>query len=484
MKTNFFSGRYFLLLAFLTVASISACRKTGKETPLNEATTTNATKSNAKVSMVGSTGMHDPSTIVKRNGVYHVWGTGNQVYHLTSTDLINWTVGSTVFAAGTYPAWTTQTVPGFTGHFWAPECVFMNNRYYMYYSVSIGGSNSAIGVATSTDLQSWTDQGVVISSNPSSIYGSIDPAVFADASGRWWMVFGSHATGIWVTEINPATGKRLNTSVTQIAGNNSYVEHEAAYILRNGSYYYLFYNVGTCCAGTSSTYNVRMGRSTSPTGPYVDVNGVGLLNGGGSPVLGASGKYVGPGHIGVYQEGGFNFTTYHYYDANNGGSPTLGIANMGWANGWPFITRDWIPAGRFRIINQQSGKAWDAWGCTGAQGQAIAQGTNTPGLICQQWDFVPLGNGEYRIKAAQGGLSADVINCNANNGALLNLWAWNGLNCQKYRIEKSGNGSLVFTSLTGNRVVEVPGGSTTNGVQLDLWDYNGANWQKWQIAAP
>jgi len=53
----------------------------------------------------GADGVHDPSSIVKYNGVYHSWGTGNQITHMTSTDLVNWTSGSTVFASGTWPSW-------------------------------------------------------------------------------------------------------------------------------------------------------------------------------------------------------------------------------------------------------------------------------------------------------------------------------------------------------------------------------------------
>src|SRR5688500_13726934 len=36
----------------------------------------------------GATGIHDPSTIIKRNGIYHVYGTGSGISHLTSTDLV------------------------------------------------------------------------------------------------------------------------------------------------------------------------------------------------------------------------------------------------------------------------------------------------------------------------------------------------------------------------------------------------------------
>lgn len=429
----------------------------------------------------GLTGIHDPSTIIKRNGVYHVFGTGAQIYHLTSTDLINWTTASTVFASGTWPSWINTYVTDFAGTFWAPECVYMNGKYYLYYSCSTGGRPCAIGVATSTDLSTWTDQGVVVYSTTSSTYGSIDPSVFADASGNYWLTFGSHLTGIWLAQLNTSTGKRLNSILYNIAGSSS-TDMEASYVIKNGSYYYLFYNRGICCNGTSSTYYVQMGRSTSPTGPYVDKNGTSLLSGGGTTVLSTSGNYIGPGQIGYYQENGFNFLTYHYYDGNNSGTPTLGVANVGWdAASWPFFTRDWIAAGRYTIANKNSGLVWDAWGCTGASLQAIAQGTSA-GLTCQQWDFTSLGNGVWKITCALGGLAADVYNCASANSTPLDLYAYWGGTCQQFKLERAGDGSLVFSSMNGNRVVEVPNASTTAGQQLALYDYNGCTCQRWNLS--
>jgi arabinan endo-1,5-alpha-L-arabinosidase len=154
---------------------------------------------------------------------------------------------------------------------------------------------------------------------------------------------------------------------------------------------------------------------------------------------------------------------------------------MGFSGGWPFLTRDWIAAGTYRVTNQNSGKVWDAWGCTGAAGQAIAQGTWS-NLACQKWTFTPVGDGNYRITCNQGGRSADIVNCNAANGAKVQLWDWLNNNCQKYEIERAADGTHVFTSLTGARVVEVPGASTTVGVQLALYDYNGNTCQRWQVA--
>src|ERR1700682_5081064 len=59
----------------------------------------------AAYALQGATGIHDPSPIIKRNGTYHIWATGNQIYHLTSPDLITWSVAPTVFPTGQWPGW-------------------------------------------------------------------------------------------------------------------------------------------------------------------------------------------------------------------------------------------------------------------------------------------------------------------------------------------------------------------------------------------
>jgi len=63
---------------------------------------------------------------------------------------------------------------------------------------------------------------------------------------------------------------------------------EAAYVwpkvVNSIQYYYLFVNWGACCSGgVNSTYQIRVGRSsTNPLGPFNDKNGVDMMNGGGS----------------------------------------------------------------------------------------------------------------------------------------------------------------------------------------------------------
>src|SRR5208282_3538397 len=111
---------------------------------------------------------------------------------------------------------------------------------------------------------------------------------------------------------------------------------------QRGAYYYLFLNFGGCCAGVNSTYNIRVGRSTSVTGPYLDRDGVNMVNGGGTMLLESTGRYIGPGHAAIMNDNGTNWFTYHYYDGKNNGTATVGMNRIFWTvDNWPALTNDW-----------------------------------------------------------------------------------------------------------------------------------------------
>lgn len=301
----------------------------------------------------GNLNAHDPSTIIRCNDRYYTFYTGPGIRSKWSADRIFWNEGPPVFTNA--PAWTTNAVPGFDGTFWAPDIAFFNGKYHLYYSVSTWGSQvSAIGLATNPTLDpsdptyQWTDHGPVIQSWNGAPYNTIDPAVAWDASGNLWLAFGSYWDGIHLVQLNPATGLRIapNSTVHRLA---DYSSIEAACLYWRGGYYYLFVNWGSCCAGVNSTYQVRVGRSTSITGPYLDRNGVPMVLGGGTLFLEGTGRYTGPGHIGVLVESGQEWFSFHYYDANSWspfydayGTAKLGLAPLRWsADGWPAFTNDW-----------------------------------------------------------------------------------------------------------------------------------------------
>jgi beta-glucanase (GH16 family) len=302
------------------------------------------------LSLEGQTFIHDPSTIIQDGTNYFVFGTGPGIRTKSSPDLIHWTNGESVFSAP--PAWTTN-VPSFRGYIWAPDVIRVNGKFFLYYAVSAWGKQtSAIGVATNPTLDPaatnylWTDGGPVITSTSASDFNTIDPSAFLDRDGKLWLAFGSYWHGIYLTELNPQTGQRIADSpLHRLAWNDSI---EAACLTRHGKFYYLFVNWGQCCRGTNSTYEVRVGRAENITGPYLDREGSDLAAGGGSPFLQSSGRFIGPGHIGIVADDRTNGPTlfsYHYYDADTHGRSRLAIGKIDWSSGWPVAvsdaTNDW-----------------------------------------------------------------------------------------------------------------------------------------------
>lgn len=286
---------------------------------------------------------HDPSRIIKQGSNYFVFRTSQGIMGKTSTDLRNWTYTGQVFP-GKPPSWTTNAVPGSGGNFWAPDVVNLNGTNYLYYSVSTFGSQvSGIGLVTTTNLLTgpWVDQGPVIQSTNGSLYNCIDPCPLIDTNGTMWMSFGSFWNGIYLVQLDPTTGKRISPSstVTHLAFNSSI---EGSFLYQRGGFYYLFVSWGTCCDGIDSTYNIRVGRSTTVAGPYLDRKGVLMVSSGGSSFLESTLRFVGPGQAGIMNDNGTNWFTYHYYDGTNAGTATLGLAQLNWsADGWPILTNDW-----------------------------------------------------------------------------------------------------------------------------------------------
>ena len=441
------------------------------------------------LALQGNVGAHDPSTIVKDGNKYWVFHTGPGIQSKYSTDLVHWTASRSVFTTATRPNWITAKVPAFVNEYWAPECIFMNGKFYLYYSCSTFGSKvSGMGLATNVTLDPaspnyrWVDEGEVISSNNASASNAIDPAVYRDASNNLWFIYGSFFGGIRILQLDAATGKPLNgASTPQVAVADGDVE--AAYVKQHNGFYYLFINRGACCRGVNSTYYIQVGRSASPTGPFLDKNGVNLNNKGGTLLLNVSGRYTGPGHAGIFEENGVSYFSHHYYDYEDGGAPKLGIANLTWdATGWPAVSRDWMAPGRYEIASQNSGLLWQTQACAGTAGQTVVQAARS-GQACQQWDFVAVGDGEYRIVTALNALTVGTNICSAANGAGLELGANANLSCQLVQINRASDGTMVFASVNGNRVVEVPSAATAPGVQLALFNYNGCACQRWFLTA-
>jgi arabinan endo-1,5-alpha-L-arabinosidase len=303
----------------------------------------------AQGELSGQLRVHDPSRIVQDGDRYYLYYTGNGVSSKYSDDLLEWHSGPRVFNSP--PAWTQQEVPANNGSFWAPDIIHFDNEYRLYYSVSsFGNQDSAIGLATNVTLDSadpnyeWIDQGLVFDSEVGNSYNAIDPSVlYDDTSNRMWMTFGSYWSGIFITELDPATGKPFSASpsVINLARNpaNPPDAIEGSFLYRRDGYYYLFVNWGNCCQGINSTYQIRVGRSTSPTGPFVTNSTRGnptMVSGNGTLFLDTEGDFIGPGHMSIFSQGDVDYFTYHYYDGADFGRSKLNLRYLEWTeDGWP-----------------------------------------------------------------------------------------------------------------------------------------------------
>jgi arabinan endo-1,5-alpha-L-arabinosidase len=282
--------------------------------------------------------IHDPTVIHLKNGQYVAYSTGGVIGARLSKDLEHWADSGNAFAEP--PSWWYEYND--TGDPWAPDISYRDGKYWLYYSVSSWGSNhSAIGVATSPSglPGTWTDHGKAFSSERTDSWNAIDPAVIK-ADGRLWMAFGSYWTGIRMVELDPETGKAVPGEAVHHLATRPDAPYavEGPYIVKHGRYYYLFASYDACCSGVNSTYKLRVGRSESVTGPYVDSDGTPLLEGGGDLLLAGHGRFIGTGGESVFRDKGRDILAYHYYDANDNGTPKLALNPLSWGrDGWPTV---------------------------------------------------------------------------------------------------------------------------------------------------
>ncbi|MGC2636691.1 MAG: arabinan endo-1,5-alpha-L-arabinosidase [Acidobacteriaceae bacterium] len=310
------------------------------------------------VSLTGDTwGTHDPS-IVKAGDTWYVFATGKaldggQFQVRCSTDLHAWKLCGHVFDE--IPEWIRNESPG-TAELWAPDISFENGEYRLYYAFSLFGKNtSGIALATNKTLDRssadyhWDDRGLVLRSTEADDYNAIDPNFVLDEQHHAWLAFGSFWSGIKLRRLNDQTGLAGDAKIYSLATRRrpenpaparpglppDWEAIEAPFIVHHGGYYYLLVSWDLCCRGTRSTYRTMVGRSKKITGPYVDDHGVPMMQGGGTPLLSADSRWLGPGGESVLmQPGGDDLIVFHAYDAHTG-HPALQISTIAWRDGWP-----------------------------------------------------------------------------------------------------------------------------------------------------
>ncbi|WP_223214995.1 arabinan endo-1,5-alpha-L-arabinosidase [Microbacterium ureisolvens] len=293
--------------------------------------------------LTGDLATHDPA-LAKDGDEWFVYSTGSgtvadgNIQVRSSTDGRTWRYAGEVWEEK--PAWLREEVNG-VDNLWAPELVEHDGTWYLYYSASTFGKNtSVIALATNATLDpgdpdyEWVDRGAVIASTSADDFNAIDPGVATDDDGTPWMTFGSFWSGIrmvelaWPSGLRAGDGEPLRIADRQVPPNAV----EAPYLVEHDGDWFLLVSFDSCCRGADSTYRIAVGRADAPTGPYLDREGVPLLEGGGSILLESDRSRVGPGGQSVAH----GVLAFHWYDADLGGQFRLGLAPLEWdAEGWP-----------------------------------------------------------------------------------------------------------------------------------------------------
>lgn len=301
---------------------------------------------------------HDPG-IIKTGEGYYVFSTDVRVggelvpgvMVRKSEDLIHW-------------QWVQYALPGIpqvaldwanSVNLWAPDVVKVNGRYRMYYSASSFGSRqSLIGLQTAAHIEGpWEDEGVVIKTRGEDPVNAIDANVLECADGRMWMVYGSFFGGIHITELDPDSGKPLEDGFGKLLAVRDKATEDGAvegpYIIYNDQFkqYYLFLSYDSLF----EDYNVRVARSNSITGPYLDAHGcdvadithmpqheVGVKVMGGYR-FGEDPGWIAPGHNSVLNDNGSYYMVHHARGGSDKLWPYLHIRRILWtAEGWPVVS--------------------------------------------------------------------------------------------------------------------------------------------------
>lgn len=206
----------------------------------------------------------DPSAHVWKDGKLYVYGSRDtlpdnycsQKYHvLSSSDLKKWNLHENTFTT----VGLNDQVPYSDGDLYAPDALYKDGKYYLYYSLS----------------EQTNTEGVAISSSPTGPFANgiriqtggineIDPGVFVDDDGQAYYMWGQFTAKI--AKLKPNMVEIDSTTIhNNLVTEKEHRFHEGGYMVkRNGIYYFVY--CGLSISGYASC--ISYATSKSPFGPF------------------------------------------------------------------------------------------------------------------------------------------------------------------------------------------------------------------------
>ncbi|WP_129715450.1 family 43 glycosylhydrolase [Pedobacter sp. SYP-B3415] len=368
---------------------------------------------------------------------------------------------------------------------WAPSVVARNGKFYFYYTAA-----KKVGVAVGTSPTGpFVDKGSALATGDGT--DPIDPMVFIDDDGQAWMYWGNTTFNI----------QRLNSDMVSLTGTRGHNKpsnyFEAPYVLKRSGIYYLMYSINDF---SSDDYHVEYATSTNPMGPWTYKGRI------TSPI----GAIKGPGHHAVIRKPGCAdeyFFVYHRRTSTNIHQRQVAIDRMffdGAGNILPVsittsgvinspgtaacLVPNPVANGQYAIrskVNTTAGGGLylDIPGCSNNNAD-VRTWTKT---TCngQKWNITYQGNGYYKIISEQPShKSLDLTSCGIDRGTDIGVFDALGNNCQLWRIEAAGGGWYRILARASNNVLDIENGSVTPGANVRSWSWNGADPQLWKFETP
>ena len=248
------------------------------------------------------------------------------------------------------PAWFDEELIESDGVLTGPDFIDADTLVYSGFDGEFG-DYSCVGLARRIDGV-WTDSGKPLSCVQTwlrkFLATAISPSVLTTADGDMYLYAGGglvHGVALDPETLRPIPDQWVSLETragpwSALARGFGHRMHhhwaQSAFVHEHEGLYYLFLNWGVCCRGVRSTYEIRVGRSDHPLGPFRDQFGRDMVIGAGKIVLARSRQRIGPGQPSLrVTPDGRTVMAYHYYDPARGGLPWLGEVEIGWDEGWP-----------------------------------------------------------------------------------------------------------------------------------------------------
>ena len=366
--------RWFCLLLLVLNVAVGYAQTTAVDD--RQVQTPDVAVGNAQTSEVADTALFsnpvispdwpDPTIWLADDSCYYSLSTAGltQCRAMRSRDLIKWYVLNV-------PIWddqTDRTLHLFGRNLWAPQVTKVNDQWRLYLTCITNAPHSYIVVLKPDTTQiegldslqmkriggllRWQYHNQLVASVYTGIKDCIDPYVLTDAAtGRVWLFFGSTG-GIYRIELNSdGTDLAEGAQAVHVAGldirnctSRSQV-FEGSYVLQHDGFWYLIVSSGDY---RNHTYALRVGRSETVDGLYVDRQGRLMTEGYSELLLSSapSDKFYGPGHNGeIFTDlDGRTYIFYHSHsrDINrpmgNYMPRPMMLQQLFWDDeGWPFL---------------------------------------------------------------------------------------------------------------------------------------------------